>query len=575
MSAATASSSYAEATAPKTRVYFPRPSIDEMDEIMTFLRNEGHSVDDSIDFIQARVPYRHIVKTSTLVVDTGTTFAANTAANSIRTLWASMLQATQAPLVHQALRVKVGGITQLNKIPGQRGGFAFSVTDEWRKQLYGQPIVIGGKSFTFGKIHPLDTAFYLDITGTRSTFPIKRVVQALVSLGTTVVYFAHREITEFEQNFGNWRVYFAMDTIPQQLLCHGKSLAFVTVNGFSYPVFCKPSQFERGTRDKQSLDVDVILHDPTHDQSTNNAPSRPADLVPPLSGAEVDLDLSPNLSSDDQVSDVMPPTPPVATVAGDTDMTSRPRIDPTDIALDETSVASPTTPTSYTSQALPAERAQKRAATSPARTEFQVVRSTKKGRQSIQPIPPLSFASPNFFDELSRLSASMRDVGNSERLVSFTPLVTTVPADLVGHLTTQRMAYLPGSKKRVSWDPNHMSLSDLVAVLETETNKANALDPTTLHTEALAHSTAAYNNLTASHKLDHTWSHVNRFPHAAFLALDEVASTTGLSDVIRLHQLYRHTAATFCTRDTTFSNRINTLCATRPTNRDQLLTLLQ
>ncbi|RHY48288.1 hypothetical protein DYB38_009386, partial [Aphanomyces astaci] len=209
-------------------------------------------------------------------------------------------------------------------------------------------------------------------------------------------YFAHREITEFEQNFGNWRVYFAMNTIPQQLLCHGKSLAFVTVNGFSYAVFCKPSQFERGTRDKQSLDVDVILNDPTHDQSTNNAPSRPADLVPPLSGAEVDLDFSPNVSSDDQVSDVMPPTPPVATVAGDTDMASR----------------------------------------------------------------------------------------NSERLVSFTPLVTTVPADLVGHLTTQRLAYLPGSKKRVSWDPNHMSLSDLVAVLETETNKANALDPTTLHTEA-------------------------------------------------------------------------------------------
>ncbi|RQM28459.1 hypothetical protein B5M09_012014 [Aphanomyces astaci] len=167
-----------------------------MDEIMAFLRNDGNS-------------------TSTLVVDMG---AANIPASSIRTLWASMLQATQTPLVHQALRVKVGGITQLNTIPGQRGGFAFSVTEEWRKQLYGQPIISGGKSFAFGKAHPLDTIFYLDITCTRSTFPIKRMVQALVSLGTKVVYFAHGEITEYEQNFSTWRVYFDSDNIPKHCL---------------------------------------------------------------------------------------------------------------------------------------------------------------------------------------------------------------------------------------------------------------------------------------------------------------------------------------------------------------------
>jgi hypothetical protein len=91
MPAATAPS-YDDATAPKARVFFPRPSSDEMAELMTLLRNNELSMDDSIEFIRDHVPYRRIVKTSTFVVDTGNTFAANTPTNFIRSLW------TQAPI---------------------------------------------------------------------------------------------------------------------------------------------------------------------------------------------------------------------------------------------------------------------------------------------------------------------------------------------------------------------------------------------------------------------------------------------------------------------------------------------
>ena len=113
MATATAPS-YADATAPKVRVFFPRPSREEMEELMALLRNDELTVDESIALIQARVPYRQIVKTTTLVVDTGNTFDANTPANSIRNLYTSIIQTKQAPVVQEALRVKDGGIIQIN-----------------------------------------------------------------------------------------------------------------------------------------------------------------------------------------------------------------------------------------------------------------------------------------------------------------------------------------------------------------------------------------------------------------------------------------------------------------------------
>ena len=84
MSAATVSS-YADATAPKTRVFFPRPSIEEMEELLTQLSNDKLFVEESIKLILARIPYRLIEKTATLVVDTGNTFAANIPANKFVT----------------------------------------------------------------------------------------------------------------------------------------------------------------------------------------------------------------------------------------------------------------------------------------------------------------------------------------------------------------------------------------------------------------------------------------------------------------------------------------------------------
>jgi hypothetical protein len=139
------------------------------------------------------------------------------------------------------------------------------------------------------------------------------------------------------------------------------------------------------------------------------------------------------------------------------------------------------------------------------------------------------------------------------------------------------MKFLVGTKHSIVWDPNQMSLAQVVEALRHATAKAEAFNPIFVHNEAQQRKPAAIDALTVEANLDTQWTTVNRFPHATFLALDELTrheDSSMITQAIKLHQLYRYIAASCCAQKGTITSRIKKLFGVKLATRKQLLTLL-